>query len=320
MHNNPQHSQRCIVVITGPTGVGKSDVALALAQRHGAEIVNADMGQCYVPLSIGTAKPDWRAMPVPHHLFDIVEQPQHLAAGQYRQRVVTTVHAIWQRDRLPIIVGGSGFYVKSLFFPPRAGLEPHRDVVIKSTETSAAGLWQQLYDIDPARAGLIGKNDTYRIQRALAIWESTGTLPSQYAPIFEPPASFHCWVLMRDRDDLYRRIDQRVIAMLERGWCQEVEQLRGTAWEPFIRLKKFIGYDVILDHLNGDISRDLMTISIQQKTRNYAKRQMTFLKSFSTAVSRALVQHQQPLFHGSINFHNLSNMSIEAAVSDMILH
>ncbi len=106
------------LIITGPTASGKTDLSLAIAREIDAEIINGDVGQFYTPLSVGTAKPDWRNQEVPHHLFDIISEPQDFSVSAYRQLVIDTAEKVWQRGRLPIIVGGSLFYIKSLFFPP----------------------------------------------------------------------------------------------------------------------------------------------------------------------------------------------------------
>ena len=109
-----------MLIIFGPTAVGKTDFALKVAERVPAEIVNMDVGQLYTPLSIGTAKPNWRSETVPHHLFDYVDKPRNITVVEYRKILLEVLEDIWQRGKLPIIVGGSGFYLKSIFFPPCA--------------------------------------------------------------------------------------------------------------------------------------------------------------------------------------------------------
>ena len=108
-----------ILVISGPTAVGKSNLAERLAAMFPAELIIGDMGQCYTPFTIGTAKPDWRNSPIPHHLFDILDEPRNITVVEYYHKVQQTLTDIWQRNRLPIIVGGSSFYLASLFFPPK---------------------------------------------------------------------------------------------------------------------------------------------------------------------------------------------------------
>lgn len=280
-----------ILILYGPTGVGKTDCALALADRIGGEIVNMDVGALYTPLNIGTAKPDWRSSSIPHHLFDIIDTPRNLTVVEYRALIEPLFEAIWQRGKVPILVGGSGFYLKSLFYPPKG------DDIKESAEYAhieEQNLWGHLNAIDPIRAAAINQNDTYRIKRALDIWYATREKPSEYKPNFEPIAPFILFFLTRPRENLYARINQRVQAMIEDGWVQEVRQLRGTNWEPFIFQKKIIGYDDILNYFStaqAVADEDLMIASIQKKTRNYAKRQFTFWRSLQKDLQDALAEY-----------------------------
>jgi tRNA dimethylallyltransferase len=265
--------QDYFLILFGPTGVGKSEIALLLSQQFPAEIVNIDMGQFYVPLSIGTAKPDWHNIPIPHHLFDILYEPVNFTVIDYRKSFLETVKQIWQRNNLPIVVGGSCFYVHALFFPPRVGEEK---VLKRTYSVNDADLWKQLYEVDPERALKIHPHDIYRIKRALEIWYSTGKKPSTLVPSYNPPAPFTLICLTRDRTDLYNRIDKRTEEMLDVGWIDEVKALRGTPWEQFVRTKKFIGYPEIFDYLEGKQNLPETIERIKQETRNYAKRQLTF--------------------------------------------
>lgn len=284
--------QPYIVIIFGPTAVGKTDVALAMAQRFPAEIINMDMGQFYTPLTIGTAKPAWQSEPVPHHLFDIINEPQDFTVNEYRARLQDLIHAIWARGRLPILVGGSGFYLKSLFFPPLMPSAP----LPKVFEHLADGeLWPTLYAIDPERANKIHAHDAYRIKRALAIWSATNQKPSEQKPFFEPVAPFHLVCLTRDRAQLYARINERVLQMVHAGWVDEVARLRNTPWEEFLHTKKIIGYDLLLAYLcdQSEEKLDEVIKIIQQKTRNYAKRQMTFWRMLERELQQAITLHEK---------------------------
>ncbi len=265
--------QGYFLVLFGPTGVGKSEVALMLSQELPSEIVNIDMGQFYTPLSIGTAKPNWCTIPVPHHLFDILNDPVNFTVIDYRKRFLETAGQIWQRHNLPIVVGGSCFYVQAIFFPPRASVEEVLKTVCPVNDTD---LWKQLYEIDPKRALKIHPHDIYRIKRALEIWRSTGKKPSVLVPFYDPPATFTLICLIRDRADLYNRIDKRTEEMIDAGWIDEVKAMLSTPWEQFLRTKKFIGYSEILDYLEGKRNLSETIALIQQETRNYAKRQLTF--------------------------------------------
>ncbi len=264
-----------VFILFGPTGVGKSDLAQKIAQSVPAEIVNMDVGSFYTPLTIGTAKPDLQSSTVAHHLFNVLDEPKNFTVVEYRELLLKTLENIWQRGKMPIVVGGSAFYLKSIFFPPEM------DSAVPAFEHSGPDdqLWDELNKIDPDRAAHIHKNDIYRIKRALDIWRATGKKPSEYAPVYKPLSPFHLVFLTRDREQLYKRINVRVEKMLEQGLIEEVRPFVGTAWESFLQEKKLIGYNEILDYLASEqTDQDLkQAISmIQQRTRNYAKRQETF--------------------------------------------
>lgn len=276
------------LIIFGPTAVGKTDFALEIAKHIPSEIVNGDIGQFYTPLTIGTAKPDWKNEPVTHHLFDIIDEPLYFSVFAYRKLMLDVVTDIYQRGKLPIIVGGSGFYLKSIFFPP--AVHEYKEVNESHESNKDISLWDQLYEIDPCRAKQLHPKDTYRIKRALRIWQETGKKPSELLPLYDSPFSFSLLYLSRDREQLYDRINTRTGIMVREGWLQEVAALQGTAWESFLYEKKLIGYDILLDYLNGEKTeaRLLEAIAlIQQRTRHYAKRQHTFWKSFKKQLDNA---------------------------------
>lgn len=299
---------RQVIIITGPTGVGKTDFADALALKLPIEIINADMGQLYAPLSIGTAKPDWRSSATPHHLFDLLNEPVDYTAVAYRTRVIETVESIWARNRIPVIVGGSLFYIKSLFFAPQA--QPVVSSVSEGPEL-VHGTWQQLHAIDPVRAQKIHSNDFYRIQRALALWHTTGIKPSTLTPSFAPIAP-HITLLFltRDKDDLHGRIAQRVAHMADAGWLREVEALQSTAWEPFLQRKKLIGYNELLlytaQHHSQPDMLDAVWDTITQRTRSYAKRQHTFWRMLVKQLHEAYATSSCKTLIESVNLTSLN--------------
>ncbi len=268
-------NNKLILIIFGPTGVGKTELALQVAQHIESEIVNMDVGQFYTPFSIGTAKPNYKKSTIPHHLFDIIDKPKQLTVVAYRNMLINTINSIWKNKKLPIIVGGSGFYLKSLFFPPRT-IERTKLVGTININNSS---WNLLKEIDPVRAAQINKKDKYRINRALTIWRLTGQLPSTCLPLFNPVSNCLLTFVGREKDELYSRIDNRVVQMIDEGWISEVQNLQKTQWVPFIRSKKIIGYNDILDYLASDQTKrtkEHMISIIQKKTKNYAKRQYTF--------------------------------------------
>src|SRR5260221_12969282 len=133
-----------MLVLYGPTGVGKTDLALALAEHIPVEIINMDVGQFYTPLSIGTAKPDWKHSTVAHHLFDIIDAPAHCTVTEYRSLVYKKIQEIRERGRLPILVGGSGFYLHVLLFPTQAAIP---DVDISLLYPQGVNVWQEIFNI-----------------------------------------------------------------------------------------------------------------------------------------------------------------------------
>lgn len=273
-----------ILIITGPTGVGKTDLVLKLASGRPCEIINIDIGQFYKPFAIGTAKPDWQNELIPHHLFDILDTPRSLTVHEYRNIVLQEINKVLACDKLPILVGGSGFYIQSLLFPLQ-DLATAQSENIEFFNSKEGDMWQTLYEIDPDRAESIDRQDEYRIKRALDIWQKTGRKPSDCLPQFDPPCDFTFLVVDRDRDDLYQKIDQRVIEMMEQGWIDEVKKIKNTQWEDFLKIKKLIGYDDILKYLNTDYKdRDMLIENIQQKTRKYAKRQLTFFRMLNSKI------------------------------------
>ena len=262
------------IIIAGPTGVGKTDLALLLAKKVDAEIINADVGQFYKPLIIGTAKPDWKSFIIPHHLFDVLDEPLNFTVVSFRKKVEVLINEIKSRGKVPIIVGGSGFYLNSLFFPPQK--ESIIERLAHNSEIPTIDLWEKLNSIDSQRASQINENDRYRIERALDIWYGTGVLPSTYTPTFNALDDAYVLFLTRTIDDLYKRIDDRVKIMIQCEWLDEVENL-SSDWHQFLLQKKLIGYDDIIRYLDNQInSIEELIALIQQKTRNYAKRQLTF--------------------------------------------
>ena len=284
--------KKFVILISGPTGTGKSNFVEQLGVTQTIEIINADIGSFYTNLTIGTAKPDWQNSTIPHHFFDVIDDASSWTAPQFREKLEKLIHEIWERGNIPVIVGGSAFYIQAFFYKNHTMQLPTADVVELLEEQSPDVLWEQLHAIDPARAEKIDKNDHYRLVRALAIWQTQGQKPSDFQPIFDPLAPFYFLTLTRDRDQLYSMIDQRVQVMMESGWLDEVRSLiDDEQWVNFLLKKKMIGYDLLAQYLLGYQSeRDLREIVelIQQRTRNYAKRQITFLSKLQKNVKESM--------------------------------
>lgn len=310
--------KKFIIVITGATATGKSDLAEKLAQQIGGEIINADIGSWYTPLNIGTAKPDLSKVSVPHHLFNILNIPQQFTIVEFRTRVEKLIQEIWARDRVPVIVGGSGFYIKALWYKAQeSGASSEVEDEIMNSAVSVQDLWQQLLQVDEVRATKIDKNDRYRIVRALGIYKSTGQKPSSFQPVYDPVGPIFGIFCTRDRQELYNRINKRTEIMLKAGWIDEVKKLMGTEWEQFLIDKKIIGYDDIINYLKSEQTSDeyqqLISI-IQQKTRNYAKRQVTFLSKLKKDVER---DKEKSNLKNLIQEINLASSDIEQILQDI---
>lgn len=277
------------IIILGPTGVGKSELAERIAQNISGEIVNGDNGQMYGPLSIGTAKPAWKAHPIPHHLFDVIDEPKQFSVAQYRKKLLEVMESIWSRKNIPVIVGGSSFYIYSIFFPPKETETRQEKVpeIALSNVKSSEELWEQLFSVDNSRALKIHKNDRYRIGRALQLWENLHCEPSLLKPVFLPPKNFLIISVARERAELYKRINDRVEEMFMQGWVAEVQNLNDK-WKEFLFFKKLIGYSEILDYLKNNESLMLVKEQISRKTRNYAKSQISFWRKFKSDLLKEL--------------------------------
>ncbi len=309
--------QPYILIISGPTGVGKTAFVNELSQHISLEIINGDMGQLYTPLTIGTAKPDWQDDAIPHHLFDLLDQPFLFSSMKYRAQIELVVRDIWKKSKLPVIVGGSAFYLLSLFFPS-VELASFSEGADEFDTASEENLWNKLNEIDPIRAAAIYPHDVYRIKRALAIWKSTGKKPSDFQPAYKPIAPALVVWLTRDRKELYGRINDRVKEMIAGGWIEEVEKLKKTPWASFLKKKKIIGYDLILEYLSKKTSREKLISSIQRKTRNYAKRQTTFWKSFQRKIKAAAQEQKEASFSPVIlSEFNLTHTAIESYIKQL---
>ena len=175
-----------LLLVCGPTAVGKTDFVNQLSLHAPVEIINMDMGQMYKPISIGTAKPDWKNAQVPHHLFDIIQSPENYTAAFYRQIVLQKIVEIQKRGALPVLVGGSSFYLKSVLFPLE---EQIVETPVSFVDKETSFLWHELKKIDPVRANAIHPHDRYRIERALSIWYTTGKKPSLCDVVYNPPCN-----------------------------------------------------------------------------------------------------------------------------------
>jgi tRNA dimethylallyltransferase len=275
-----------VVVVVGPTASGKSDLAVRLAELFGGEVVNADSMQVYRGMDIGTAKPSAGLMRrVPHHLIGIVTPDVNFTAADFQQaarRVIAEIHA---RGRLPIVVGGTGLYIRALLH----GLSPSPggDVEFRAHLTGIADregngvLLDRLRTVDPMAAGRLHVNDRLRIIRALEVYQQSGQ-PFSAHQSGHGFAEEWCTALKIGidvpRDELYRRINLRVEQMLADGLVEEVQGLLAAGYDRNLKALRSIGYKEICAYLAGELSLSEATELIKRDTRHYAKRQLTWFK------------------------------------------
>ena len=280
-----------VVIITGPTASGKTALSEQLISDLQGAIINADLGQFYTALTVGTAKPPWRKLPFDSYLFDWVDTPRDISVVAFKEAVDLLVQSIHQQQKVPIIVGGSSFYIKSIFYPPRE-IPMTQTVDMRQFEMLPADeLWQKLHAVDVERARNIHPTDRYRLTRALALWHGTGQKPSTLKPSFAMPFEKAVVVIvLPKRTVLSERIHGRTMHMInEEGWVDEVRKLLGTSWEAFVRSKKLVGYVELIDWLNNGAAQATLSKVVDEisiKTRQYAKRQETFLKKLADDLVR----------------------------------
>lgn len=276
------------VVLCGPTASGKSDFALRLAAELPVEIISVDSTQVYRGLDIGSAKPgaEVRAR-VPHHLIDIREPTEAYNAGEFVADAVRLIGEVESRGRLPLLVGGTMLYLRALLFG-MAEMPPAQPAVRAALDARAARLgWPamhvQLSRVDPEAARRIHPNDAQRIQRALEVYETTGTPISQWQQETRPPTAvrFLRWALWpSDRAVLKARIRERFEAMLVNGWVAEVQALarRGdlTGDEPALRA---VGYRQWWDYVNGRCDYATARETALRATRQLVRRQLTWIRA-----------------------------------------
>ncbi|MHB8094108.1 MAG: tRNA (adenosine(37)-N6)-dimethylallyltransferase MiaA [Candidatus Aminicenantales bacterium] len=283
---------RTILVLLGPTGVGKSRTSLKLALKFGGEIINCDSMQVYRGFDIGTDKPpthDRKA--VPHHLLDLVDPEVQFTAADFVAGALGAIRDIRRRKRLPIVVGGTGLYVRALLegLFPGPGRNPE---IRRRLEDEAAGeglenLFRRLETIDPDYARTIRGRDRVRIIRALEVHEVSGKTMSEHFPATESFVKEFQTVkigLDLDRKDLYSRIEDRVDRMFEAGLPAEVERLIGRGVREDAPPFKALGYKWVLKSLKGEINLEEAKARTKLDTRHYAKRQMTWFRKMEGIV------------------------------------
>jgi len=280
--------RRCAVLLMGPTGAGKSELAGQLAQRFPFEIISVDSAQVYRGMDIGTAKPDSRTRrAIPHHLIDIRDPESNYSAGEFVRDASRAMREVWQRGRQPLLIGGTMLYFHALSSGlaelPEADARVRAEIDEQAARVGWAALHEELARVDPAAAARIHVNDPQRIQRAIEVYRVTGEpitrLQQKRGPVFAGVEVLELAVAPLERLELHRRIAARFEGMLAAGFLEEVRALRErsglSAEHPSMRA---VGYRQAWKFLAGQCGLDDAKQQAIAATRQLAKRQLTWLR------------------------------------------
>lgn len=277
---------RRVLVLCGPTGVGKTDMAVALAQRHNLEIISADSRQVYKLLDIGTAKPSAAIRcKVPIHLVDMVLPGQAYSAADYAHDALALMRRLSNEGKSFIVVGGAGFYLRALFQPFFAAPKPDPALRAPLMARPVAELYARLRQVDPDRAVRLHPNDRQRIVRALEVYEQTGkTMSSLYREMARSCEFCPVYVVLTmPRQLLYQRINERFDAMLAAGLLDEVRRLATAGYGNAAGVADAYGYAELLDYLAGKLSLQQAVAQAKTRSRAYARRQLTWFRALPGA-------------------------------------
>ena len=277
-----------LVIIAGPTAVGKSALSIDLAKRINAEIISADSMQVYKGMDIGSAKITKEEMQgVPHHLIDILDPTKDFSVADFKDLAKKAASDIYKRGKIPMLVGGTGFYIQSLLydidFDESSGkVSSYRETLEKEyDELGPDAMFERLKNVDPDYCEIIHKNDKKRVVRALEFYLDTKTPISKHNVTEmqkEPVYNAGFFVLTDDREKIYKRINERVDVMVKSGLVDEVRKLKCLGLTKEDVSMHGLGYKEILMYLDNEISLDEAIYMIKRDSRHFAKRQLTWFK------------------------------------------
>lgn len=280
-------SKNKLLILTGPTAVGKTALSLRLAKEIGGEIISADSMQIYKYMDIGSAKIMPEEMEgVPHHLVDVLDPREEFNVFRFQEMAKEAMRGIYGRGHVPIVVGGTGFYIQALLYDIDFTRQEDQGALRQRWEEAAREkgsefLHRELEKIDPVSAALIHPNNQKRIIRALEFYELNGvpiSAHNQEQRQKESPYSYRYFVLNEDRTLLYQKIDRRVDTMVEMGLVEEVQRLKEMGYQKNMVSMQGLGYKEILAYLEGECTLEEAVFLIKRDTRHFAKRQLTWFR------------------------------------------
>ena len=283
----PRSNSLPVVFLVGPTAIGKSRIAVGVAQALGTEILAADSTQVYRGMNIGTdtPRPEQRGG-VPHRLIDLVAPDEPFNAGQYRRAALKEIARLHGEGRIPLVVGGTGLYVRTLAYGlwegPPADWEMRRAWLAQEAAHGEGYLWARLRDVDPVLAATLHPRDRNKIVRALEVERQTGVPLSEWHRrhrFHERPFPSVMIGLQMDRAALYRRINARVLREIEDGLIEETQRLLAAGYDEHLGSMKALGYRQMTGFLKGRYDSGEAVRRLQRDTRHFAKRQMTWFLS-----------------------------------------
>jgi tRNA dimethylallyltransferase len=271
-----------IAILTGPTSVGKTDVSIDVALRLGTEIISADSMAVYRRMEVATAKPsaEQRAR-VPHHLVDVADPTEPFTVADYRERALAVIDRLRAAGRTPLVVGGTRLYLAALTAPFAAGPEPDEAFRAGLEAIPSEDLHRRLEGVDPEAAARLHPSDRKRIVRALEVWESTGRPLSRLQEESRGLGGLYTasWAaLVRDREELYRRVNERADAMMAAGLVAEIEGFRREGLTPETPSMQGHGYKEIMRALVGDYDLEEGVRLLKRNTRRYVKYQLMWMR------------------------------------------
>lgn len=282
-----EKTKRPLVILTGPTAVGKTALSIALAKEIGGEIISADSMQVYRRMDIGSAKITPEEMAgVPHHLIDVLEPDQEFNVVVFQKLAKRAVADIYSRGHIPVVVGGTGFYIQALVYDIDFTENDEDTALRRSLEElarreGAEALYERLRAVDPESCESIHANNIKRVIRAIEFYEKTGKKISDHnreQRQNDSPYNVAYFVLNDDRERIYERINERVDLMMAQGLTEEVRALRESGCRKDMVSMQGLGYKELLSYLEGEMSLEEAVYLIKRDTRHFAKRQLTWFR------------------------------------------